>query len=292
MFKLDFILIGAPKAGTSSLYNYFLSHPDVSVQYGKEAIDLHSFIESTERQNFFLGNKKFNGIITPDLVIKKNLLFKIIKLYPRIKIIYLVRHPIDRLISHFHHFLSLTNKNININTAIDNNLVLSNYSNETVCCEDLIMQSMYGKILNNLEKKISKKQILVIDIDHKSGFLKICETVCRFLEIKKVIPSKIIKTNVKRNSFLPSIYRLRESKILKLIWKFIPIKKNIKLQFMYVYELSNFRNFFTRKQKNELNEGLSAYHYEKLKDTFVNDLSKNLTTKKFLNDWKFNARNK
>ena len=42
---------------------------------------------------------------------------------------------------------------------------------------------------------------------------------------------RIAGTDRKRNSFLPSIYRLRESKILKLIWKFIPIKKNIKLQF-------------------------------------------------------------
>ena len=100
----DFLGIGAQKSGTSWLYENLKLHPEIYVSEQKE---LHYFDKKLNDSlfsysgNFKNGLGKVKGEITPAysiLQIEKICLIK--KLMPRVKLILLLRNPIERAWSH------------------------------------------------------------------------------------------------------------------------------------------------------------------------------------------------
>jgi hypothetical protein len=101
----DFLVIGAAKAGTTSLYRYLRAHPQVFMPASKE---LNFFVESNgwakgtswyERQFAAAGDAAAVGEASPNY--SKHPLFagvpgRIAKLIPDVRLIYIVRHPIER----------------------------------------------------------------------------------------------------------------------------------------------------------------------------------------------------
>jgi len=109
----DFIIIGAAKCGTTSVYNYMIQHPDIYPASRKEIhyFDLHR--TGWYRSNFptiFLKNRvKSNkrpfvtGEATPNYLFFPNVPKKVHKICPNAKLIVLLRNPIDRAYSQYHH---------------------------------------------------------------------------------------------------------------------------------------------------------------------------------------------
>ncbi len=106
---LDFIIIGAEKCGTSSLHHYLSYHPQILLSHKKEldffwrnyerGIDwyLAHFPSITDRADFVTGEATPNYLrfIIAARRIKQH--------FPQIKLIVLLRNPIDRAISwHYH----------------------------------------------------------------------------------------------------------------------------------------------------------------------------------------------
>jgi hypothetical protein len=101
----NFLIIGAAKAGTTSLYHYLRVHPQVFMPATKE---LNFFVESGtwakgrawyERQFQAAGDAAAVGEASPNYT--KHPLFagvpgRIARLIPEVRLIYLVRHPIQR----------------------------------------------------------------------------------------------------------------------------------------------------------------------------------------------------
>ncbi|MBS4013219.1 MAG: sulfotransferase domain-containing protein [Bacteroidetes bacterium] len=106
-----FLVIGAMKAGTTSLYHYLDSHPEICMSAEKEP-------------NYFLGGEEYKkGIARYSSLFKKNdavaygeastnyskrhryegVPARIYKDIPKVKLIYIVRDPIERAISHYIH---------------------------------------------------------------------------------------------------------------------------------------------------------------------------------------------
>ena len=105
----DFLIIGAMKCGTTSLHDYLGKHPDI---YTTDPKELHFFTNEKFNpkkidwyKNQFRSEKKICGT-SPQSYTKRHLpafqgVPKRLKLHmPEIKLIYLVRDPIKRLISH------------------------------------------------------------------------------------------------------------------------------------------------------------------------------------------------
>ena len=113
----DFIIVGAPKAGTTSLYHYLMSHPQVFMSEPKEV----NFFSSGEISNQGLY---YNDYLVKNLADYENLfasatseqaigegsvsyLFypqtpaKIKSVIPNVKIIILLRNPVERGFSHY-----------------------------------------------------------------------------------------------------------------------------------------------------------------------------------------------
>jgi hypothetical protein len=108
----NFLVIGAAKAGTTSLYHYLRGHPQVFMSQRKE---LNFFVENDgwvkgtswyERQFEGAGDAVAVGEASPNY--SKYPAFpgvpeRIAKLIPDVRLIYLIRHPIDRMRSHYLH---------------------------------------------------------------------------------------------------------------------------------------------------------------------------------------------
>lgn len=111
MFKVqrkpDFLIIGAQKAGTSSLFHYLAQHPDIDLPSNKE---LHFFDlqyeNGIEWYSTLFPKKKFlsrqiTGEATPYYLFHPLVAERIHAHYPSIKLIVLLRNPIDRAYSQF-----------------------------------------------------------------------------------------------------------------------------------------------------------------------------------------------
>src|ERR1700735_4448473 len=105
----NLIIIGAPKAGTTSLHRYLDLHPDVAMTTEKELryfwrADWRDRLPWYEAQFEFEGKPRGRGGAPPAYPAyprRDNAPRRMHELVPEVKLIYLVRDPIERLVSHW-----------------------------------------------------------------------------------------------------------------------------------------------------------------------------------------------
>jgi len=111
----DFIIIGAAKSGTTSLYDYLIQHPSVHTALWKEIyfFDRYfprgmvwyraNFPSKFQKffQIFFLRKNFLTGEATPTYFHHPLTPKRISMLLPSVKLIVLLRNPIDRAYSHY-----------------------------------------------------------------------------------------------------------------------------------------------------------------------------------------------
>lgn len=97
---LDFLGIGAQKAGTTWLYRILALHPDVRFPAGKE---IHFWDAKRERgikwytDLFPDAAPLIQGEITPAYaILKKSQIKEIWETYPNLRLLYIIRNPIER----------------------------------------------------------------------------------------------------------------------------------------------------------------------------------------------------
>jgi len=103
MKKLDFLVIGTQKGGTTSLINQFNQHPDIFIHEN----ELHFFDSKIENTNYtsyhnkFPNNiqNKFIGEKTPSYCYLQFAIDRIYKYNPDIKLVFILRDPIKRAYS-------------------------------------------------------------------------------------------------------------------------------------------------------------------------------------------------
>lgn len=103
----EFVIIGAQKGGTSSLFKYLEPHPDLLMSYRKQ---VHFFDKLYHRgvkyyrSNFPIkafSRGRLTGEATPYYIFHPEVPARIHKVLPNAKLILLVRNPIDRAYSHY-----------------------------------------------------------------------------------------------------------------------------------------------------------------------------------------------
>src|SRR5688572_6261293 len=110
----NLIIIGAQKCGTSALHHYIHLHPEICMSAQKE---LNFFIESGNwskglawyESNFGgkAGKAKIYGEASPnytDYPGTREVPERMHGIVPDVKLIYMVRHPIERIISQYIHY--------------------------------------------------------------------------------------------------------------------------------------------------------------------------------------------
>jgi hypothetical protein len=174
----NFLIIGATKAGTTSLYEYLRAHPQVVMSVPKEP---HFF---SREENWSRGTEWYErrfarsrGALAVGEAsatyshdpLTKDVPRRIKAVIPDAKLIYLVRHPIERIVSHYVHRtrIGLAPRPIDV-MVFDDPIYLS--------------ASRYGHQIRQYLHHFDPTRLLVLrserlKTDRERTFLRVCEFV-------------------------------------------------------------------------------------------------------------------
>ena len=170
----DFIIAGASKSGTSSIYYYLSRHPRVLLSHKKEidfywknfdrGIDwyLAHFPSISDRLDFLTGEATPNYLRFPQVA------QRIKDTFPQTKIIILLRNPVDRAISWHYHKLNTGLTKVDLETAISTEIDrLATVSEAEIINTgfydpDNIMSSLYIYKIKAWIELLGREQFLIL----------------------------------------------------------------------------------------------------------------------------------
>src|SRR5437588_6703195 len=129
----DFIIIGAMRGGTTSLYSYLTEHPNIGPAYMKEVhfFDVYFskglhwyraqfpssvqkyYAERVQKQCFITGEA------SPYYLFHPHAPKRIAKILPQVKLIVLLRNPVSRAYSHYYHEVAGGHEKLSFEEAIE-----------------------------------------------------------------------------------------------------------------------------------------------------------------------------
>ena len=193
----NFLLIGAMKSGTSSLYHHLKNHPQIYMAKGsdtRKTIHFFSkddvwdkglgwyesfFPNSNPRKYRLFGERKYLAIGEASGTYSKYPRFdqaaeRIYQTIPHAKLIYIVRDPIKRLLSHLDHRV--------IENASSQAITLENFDIGKI--ENVLNTSRYYTQLERYLKFFPKEQIHVLSMeDLRDDPRATLQDTFRFLEV-------------------------------------------------------------------------------------------------------------
>ena len=126
----DFIVVGTQKGGTTELYDQLAQHPQVAPSFAKEVhyfdanfskgLDWYTaFFPSVQESESDSMTRSITGEASPCYLFHPDVARRVSITIPQVKIILMLRNPIDRAYSHYHHEVRLGYETIPFETAID-----------------------------------------------------------------------------------------------------------------------------------------------------------------------------
>ena len=191
---VDFIICGAQKGGTTALDAYLREHPQICMANNKEVhfFDNESnFLKKdhdySKYHSFFSPQKKHDviGEATPIYMYWNNAPKRIWNYNPNMKLILLLRNPIDRAYSHWNMEQLRNADNLSFFDAIKNEksrcLEAFPYQHRVYSYID---RGLYVEQLQRLKKYFPSNQILILKSEYlKKQPDKALENICTFLDI-------------------------------------------------------------------------------------------------------------
>lgn len=211
-----FIVIGAMKAGTTSIYQHLLSHPGISMSRMKET---DYFVESANwklgeqwyRQQFS-ENAAVTGEVSPNYTkhdIFPGVAERIVAYSRQTKLIFLARDPVDRFFSQYFHVLSMGH------TATQPEQLIGSKSGDHI-----LETSRYAAQIETYLRLFSREQLLFLDFAELRDSPQITlDKVTEFLEVAPLRIGKIATTNDGRSIAAMPVFvqRLWRSRLMRRI---------------------------------------------------------------------------
>lgn len=211
----DFLIIGALKSGTTSLYQYLINHSEIvssdiketnyfSWQYGK---GVKYYLRHFPLKGNLNGRRVFEAC--PHYLADPAASKRISQILPKVKMIAILRDPIDRAVSNYNYFSNPTSYfGIRNPQDLDKRTVKQAFRDDIQGKESRIFRqycrlSLYAEQLIRFYKYFKKYNILVLDFDeliHQpkatlvkvSDFLNISHLEFEsFEDSKESIPSEV-----------------------------------------------------------------------------------------------------
>ncbi len=165
----NFLILGAQKAGTSSLYAYLTQHPQILPPLRKElefwswkfyhGLDwyLAQFPKLTVEGPYKTGEACPNYFDFPDTP------ERLASHCPKIKFIILLRNPVDRAISHYHHWRKIHQENDSLEVALQKNRQnLQPNSRYNGVPKNYLERGVYADHLRRWFSYFPRKQFLIV----------------------------------------------------------------------------------------------------------------------------------
>ena len=202
----QFLIIGAQKGGTSSLFYYLKSHPQIKRAIKKEIHYFNIFFD--KGQKWYLAHfpskssSYMTGEASPDYIFHPNTPERVKSLNPKMKIIVLLRNPIERAYSAYQ-----MNKRLNIDPRSSfEDAVYFELNHKDIDSTQYtydrhnffyLKRGKYAEQLSHWSKYFPKDQLLIIN-SHQL-FNETIDTVSQvqhFLNIELRKPSSVKPMNV------------------------------------------------------------------------------------------------
>lgn len=264
----DFLIIGAQKSGTSSLFQYLNQHPRLQ---GSKEKEIH-FFDRDERykkgeewyQNFFRKNiislqNRFLFEATPVYLYRRGCAERIYRYDPGLKLIAILRNPVDRAFSAWNMYRDLRNRNHSLLTRMQKGYVENSMNNLYAelmkpeefpsfeeCIEreiqkienhselqepSLLRRGIYIDQIKEYLNYFDKDQLLILEfqefirntklvLNEVLTFLNLPESEWKFVEFKEY-NSRHYPINMKEDTkkFLTKFYEKYNKKLFKYINK-------------------------------------------------------------------------
>lgn len=192
--KLDFLVVGTQKGGTTALDNYLRVHPEIGLPEIKE---LHFFnneeLFSKSKVNYdayhkhfnFKSNKKVFGEVTPVYMYWIDSCKRIWEYNPNIKLIFILRNPIERAYSHWNMQYERNDENLDFSTAIKEE---SKRNKQTLPFQNkpfsYIDRGFYSEQIRRFKRFFDDDQMFFIKYDEfKSNQQQVLNSIFEFLNV-------------------------------------------------------------------------------------------------------------
>ncbi|WP_250433638.1 sulfotransferase family protein [Hanstruepera flava] len=209
----SFIIVGAQKAGTTSLYKYLTQHPEIKPTLLKEVhyFDLNYDKPLSWYKSFFpleRNNKKITGEASPYYMFHPFAIKRIAEFNPNMKIIVLLRDPANRAISHYYHEARKGREKLGMREAFDAEQerlegeqdrfkINPNYISNNYQRFSYKSRGLYANQIKAIKENFKESNILIID--SKDFFKQTKSTVQEVLEFVGVNKNFDIKTEKRFN---------------------------------------------------------------------------------------------
>lgn len=270
MKKVDFFIVGAPKAGTTSLYHYLNEHSEIEMSSQKEP-DFFSD-QSLQKQKLYYDKnridtiEKYNSLFEREDVILRgdssvSYLFyedvphKIFTYNPDAKIIIMLRNPIDRAFSHYLMDYSLGLISESFETIIQKQ---SKHKNANLFYQQYIQVSEYSKQIKRYLEVFFKDNIHFIDYeDFKNDTSDVVSSVFLFLGVNDDFQPYLKK---KYNT-----YTAPKNSLIRYVYSFVAFRKMV-ANILSKNLTKTIRNLLFRSDKKpqltELTRNFLIKHFE------------------------------
>ena len=259
MKHLDFLIIGAQKCATTALFEHLRSHPDIAMPLEKE-VPFFTGEDCSEQawQDFAaqqFGNDHDNKLwakATPQYMSDPQVPARISALMPDVKLVAILRDPIDRAWSHFQMGQRRDTENREFAEAIESLLTVEGqqagrcqpapehaegYQSEA---QFYTAWSEYGRILTAFTEHFDPRQILVLYTEELENAPE--ATLDRLLDFiglptgfRPPSLGEVIHRGGGSNKRIPQSVRawLRDRRALYWLWQRIPEARRGRLRFQY-----------------------------------------------------------
>ena len=256
----DFLIIGAMKCATSTLHDRLAMQPGIFMTELKEPNFFSNDEQYSKGMEWYLSH--FQAADKIDICGESSTHYtklptyphtveRIHKQFPTIKLIYVMRHPIDRLVSQYIHEWSQRTIAVNINQAIFQHPKLVEYSRYTMQLEPYLETFGREQILPVFFERL---------LNHKQEEL---ERICRFIGYQQK-PVWIEENDVQN----ASSQRVKNSKIRDLIVE-APGLKEIRQNFIPKSWRTWVRSWWQMKERPQI----EPQNIEYLQSIFDRDLA-------------------
>ncbi|TAE93886.1 MAG: sulfotransferase, partial [Oscillatoriales cyanobacterium] len=215
-----FIIIGSQRCGTTSLYTYLAEQPQILTPIKKEmdffswhfhrGIDwyLAHFPQMPEGEPFVTGEA------SPSYFDSREAPERLYSAFPEVKLIVLLRNPVDRAISHFYRLKGLNWEGRSLDRAISDEIERLNQNPEYIIGEEpgnYLARGRYIEFIKNWLAFFPREQLLILKSeDLYAGAATTVNQVLAFLELPEYQLSEYQNAN-------PGSYQRVNESVLELL---------------------------------------------------------------------------
>jgi hypothetical protein len=202
----DFLIIGAARYGTSTLYSYMQSHPEIYLRPNKRP-EPHFFFKESEyakgiryyEDTWFPAERKWRAVgeASTSYLFGPNVPSRIALHLPDVRLIAVLRNPIDRAFSNYWHSVKSGLETLDFASAVEREAERSRAIDGTAMSEvkpySYVARGFYYAQISNFLSVIDRRQLAILTFDDLCrNPADVLQNVYRFLGVDPgILPSRL-----------------------------------------------------------------------------------------------------